>query len=399
MAGLRGLYQRSPPPARGWEELASLKRIPLRDFHVGELGAQMGEFAGWEVPMLYESAIAEHMAVRVGVGVFDISHMGRLRVRGSHSLDLLEAVFTKRIAKTREGFMSGPTLALNVWARVRDDEMAYRVSDDEWLLVPNAAYTDKMKDHLEITARRLGLSDVVVEDLTEKLVMLAIQGPKAVEAMEAAGASWARDLRPLEFRLDQNIGSVRVFLVSRSGWTGEDGFEVWAEPKAAVELYRILLRVGVKPVGIVSRDTLRIEMGFVLGGHEYGEDPAVWPCALSLRYGMGAIDWSKTGYEGYEALRACRREGVRWIRVGLVMKKRYARTIPRQGYKILVEGQPVGWVTSGAYSPVLGRAVGMGYVDVRYAITDEPVEIEARNRVVEAKIQEPPFITPKSWAK
>jgi aminomethyltransferase len=376
--------------------VVALKRIPLRDFHVGELGAQMGEFAGWEVPMLYESALKEHMVVRESVGVFDISHMGRLRVRGSHALDLLEAVFTKRISKTREGFMSGPTLALNVWARVRDDEMAYRVSDDEWLLVPNAAYTEAMKRHLEETAARLGLSDVAVEDLTGRLAMLAIQGPRAPEAMEAAGAPWAADLKPLEFRLDARVGDARAFLVSRSGWTGEDGFEVWAEPGEAVRIYRALLRAGARPVGIVSRDTLRIEMGFVLGGHEYGEDPTVWPCALSLRYGMGAIDWGKKGYEGYEALRACRREGVRWIRVGLVMKKKYARVIPRQGYRILVEGQPVGWVTSGAYSPVLGRAVGMGYVDVRYAIRGEPVEIEARNRVVEAKIEEPPFITPKS---
>jgi aminomethyltransferase len=372
--------------------LAALKEIPLREFHVRELGAQMGEFAGWEVPMLYESAVREHMVVRESVGVFDISHMGRLRVRGSHALDLLEAVFTKRVSKTREGFMSGPMLALNVWARVRDDEMAYRVSDDEWLLVPNAAYTEKMVEHLRSTAERLGLSDVVVEDLTRELAMIAIQGPKAVEAMEAVGAQWASELRPLEFRLDAELAGVRAFLVSRSGWTGEDGFEVWARPRETLEIYRALLKAGVKPVGIISRDTLRIEMGFVLGGNEYGEDPTRWPCALSLRYGMGAIDWGKKGYEGYEALHACRREGVRWIRVGFVMKKKYARIIPRHGYRILVEGEPVGWVTSGAYSPVIGRAVGMGYIDVRYAILDEPVEIEARGRIVEARLREFPLI-------
>ncbi|MEB2835832.1 MAG: glycine cleavage system aminomethyltransferase GcvT [Desulfurococcales archaeon] len=369
-----------------------LKRIPLRDFHVGELGAQMGEFAGWEVPMLYESAVREHMIVRESAGLFDISHMGRLRVRGSHALDLLEAVFTRRVSKTREGFMSGPMLALNVWARVRDDEMAYRVSDDEWLLVPNAAYTEKMKAHLEATARRLGLSDVIIEDLTGKLAMAALQGPKAVEVMRAVGASWAADLKPLEFRLDAGIAGARAFLVSRSGWTGEDGFEIWAEPGEMVRIYRALLGAGARPVGIISRDTLRIEMGFVLGGNEYGEDPREWPCALSLRYGMGAIDWSKKGYEGYEALHACRREGVRWVRVGFVMRKKYARVIPRHGYRILVEGEPAGWVTSGAYSPVLGRAVGMGYMDVRYAVLGEPIEIEARGRVAEAKTREFPLI-------
>ena len=372
--------------------MAGLKEIPLREFHVRELGAQMGEFAGWEVPMLYESAVKEHMTVRESVGVFDISHMGRLRVRGSHALDLLEAVFTKRVSKTREGFMSGPMLALNVWARVRDDEMAYRVSDDEWLLVPNAAYTEKMVEHLKATAERLGLSDVVVEDLTRELAMIAVQGPKAVEVMESIGAGWASELKPLEFRLGVRLAGAEAFLVSRSGWTGEDGFEIWARPGEMVRIYRALLEAGARPVGIISRDTLRIEMGFVLGGNEYGEDPLKWPCALSLRYGMSAIDWSKKGYEGYEALHACRREGVRWIRVGFVMKKKYARVIPRHGYRILVEGEPVGWVTSGAYSPVLGRAVGMGYIDVRYAVLDEPVEIEARGRIVEARLREFPLI-------
>jgi len=345
------------------------------------------------MPLKYTSIQEEHLNVRHNVGIFDVSHMGRLRLRGSHSLDLLQAVFTKDLSKTRDGFMSGPTLALNQWARVRDDEMPYRVSSDEWLLVPNAAYTEKMKKHLEETAKRMGLSDVVIEDLTSEYVMLAIQGPKAVNVMEAIGAPWASELKPLEFRLNAKLGEHEVFLVSRSGWTGEDGFEVWAKPSVAVKLYRSLMRAGAKPVGIVSRDTLRIEMGFVLGGNEYGEDPLKWPCALSLRYGMGAIDWSKKGYEGWEALHACRREGVRWIRIGLVMKKKHARMIPRHGYKILVEDQVVGWVTSGTYSPIRGRALGMGYIDVRYAILGEPVVVEdPRGRRGEAKLEDFPLI-------
>ncbi|GAB6147565.1 glycine cleavage system aminomethyltransferase GcvT [Stetteria hydrogenophila] len=367
---------------------------PLLSFHVERLGAVVGEFAGWRVPMSYTSTLEEHMAVRTGVGVFDISHMGRLRVRGAGALELLEYVFTRRISKTKEWFMSGPALALNVYARVRDDEMPYKVSDEEWLLVPNAAYTEAMKRHLASKARELGLQ-VEVEDLTERYAMIAIQGPKAVDVMEKLGAPWAADLKPLEFRLNEKLAGVDVYLVSRSGWTGEDGFEVWAEPGAMARVIEEAVKAGAKPAGIAARDTLRIEMGFVLGGHEYGEDPVRYPCALSLRYGMGAIDWSKKGFEGEEALRACRREGVRWIRVGLVMKKKHARVIPRQGYRILVEGEPVGWVTSGTFSPVLKRGVGMGYIDVRYAITDEPVEVEARGRVAEAKISDFPLIPGK----
>lgn len=367
------------------------RRVPLASVHE-ELGAVFGEFAGWQVPMRYTSTIEEHMAVRTGVGVFDISHMGRLAIRGPDALRLIERVTTKRVGKTREGFMSGPTLLLNETARVRDDEMFYRVADDYWLSVPNASVKDSILEYLRAVASQEGM-DVAVEDLTGKYSMLAIQGPRSAEIMERLGGPEVSGLKPLQFLMDVELGGARVYLVSRSGWTGEDGFEVWAEHQEAASLLRRLVEAGVKPVGIAARDTLRIEMGFVLGGHEYGEDPTRYPCALSLRYGLGAIDWKKTGYVGEPALRACRREGARWVRVGLVMKKSSARYIPRQGYKILVDDIPVGWVTSGTFSPVRGRGLGMGYVDVRYAITGEPVTIEAPNgRRGEAKIEEFPLI-------
>lgn len=366
------------------------RSIPLRGLHE-ELGASFGEFAGWEVPMVYTSTVEEHLEVRRGAGVFDISHMGRMRIHGPDALELLERLFTKRIGKTKEGFMSGPTLALTPLARVIDDEMFYRVSDEEWLSVPNAAVADYMLEYMRSKAREWGLR-VELEDLRGEYSLLALQGPRAVEVMERLGAGWASDLRPLEFRLDEQVGPARVFLVSRSGWTGEDGFEFWAAHGEAARLYKALLEAGAKPVGIAARDTLRIEMGFVLGGHEYGMDPLRYPCALSLRYGLGAIDWSKEGYVGYEALRACRREGVRWIRVGFVMKKKHARFIPRQGYPIVVEGERVGWVTSGTFSPVVGRGLGMGYIDVRYAILGEPVGIEARGKIYEAKTSDFPLI-------
>ena len=368
----------------------SLRRIPLASLHE-ELGASFGEFAGWQVPMVYTSTIEEHMAVREAAGIFDISHMGRARMKGPDALELLERLFTKRLSKVKEGFMSGPTLALTPLARVIDDEMFYKISDEEWLVVPNAAVADRMLDYFRGKAAEYGLR-VEVEDLRGKYSLLALQGPKAVEVAEKLGASWAADLKPLEFRVNVDFGPGRAYVVSRSGWTGEDGFEIIAEHSEAAKIFRAAIEAGAKPAGIAARDTLRIEMGFVLGGHEYGEDPVRFPCALSLRYGMGAIDWKKEGYVGYEALRACRREGVRWIRVGLVMKKKFARFIPRQGYPLVVEGERVGWVTSGTYSPVIGRGVGMGYIDVRYAILGEPVEIEARGRLYEAKLADFPLI-------
>ncbi len=370
------------------------KSVPLRSVHES-LGATFGEFAGWLVPMRYTSTIEEHMAVRTSVGVFDISHMGRIAIRGPGALELIEVLATKRVSKTREMFMSGPTLILNEIARVRDDEMFYRVNDEEWLSVPNAAVKDKILSLMKQIISDKGLQ-ASVEDLTGEYSMLAVQGPESPAIMEKLAGDEIAGLRPLEFRLNVTVGEAEAFLVSRSGWTGEDGFEIWARHSEASKILRSLVSLGVRPVGIAARDTLRIEMGFVLGGHEYGENPLEYPCALSLRYGLGAIDWKKTGYIGEPALRACRREGVRWLRVGFVMKKKYARFIPRQGYRVLVDDMPVGWVTSGTFSPVRGRGVGMGYVDVRYAIFGEPVTIEAPNgRSGEAKISDFPLIEKK----
>lgn len=372
------------------------KKIPLYDLH-SELGATFGEFAGWTVPLYYKSAIEEHVTVRTSVGLFDISHMGRLMIRGPDSLELLERLFTKRLEKTKIGFMSGPTLALNEYARVKDDEMFYRISDTEWLVVPNAAVADHMKEYMTAKAREYGLN-VEIIDLRNEYSLLALQGPKAVDALERVGGGDLIQLKPLEFLMNVKVGPATVYVASRSGWTGEDGFEFWIKHNEAVKLIKELINAGVKPVGIASRDSLRIEMGFVLGGHEYGEDPLRYPCALSLRYGLGAIDWKKTGYVGESALRACRREGVRWIRIGLVMKKKYARFIPRQGYLLKVEDQIVGWVTSGTFSPIINRGIGQAYIDTRYAVLGEPVTVmrEDGKRSGEAKIQDFPLI-PKSF--
>jgi len=363
----------------------------LWEFHEKELGATMGEFGGWEVPMLYTSSMEEHNIVRTAVGIFDVAHMGRIKLTGPDVLPFLQKLYPKDMSKTKEYWMSGPTLALNEYARVKDDEMAYKVSDEEWFVIANAPYREKMLKYYDEVIKKYGFK-VQVEDLTLKLAMIAVQGPKVEEVFEKVGAGWANDLHTLEFRMNEEIAGQKVYLISRSGWTGEDGFEIWAEPKAMVEIYRALLKAGAKPVGIICRDTLRIEMGFVLGGDEYGEDPTKFPPACCLRYGLGAIDWNKRGYIGEEALRACRREGCRWIRVGIRMKKKHARAILRHGYTVYVEDQPVGWITSGTYSPYLRRSVGQAYIDARYALFGDTVEVEIRGKRYEGRIFDFPLI-------
>ncbi len=372
-------------------QVFTVPRIPLLDFYVEKLGAEPGRFGDWEVPMLYTSAIEEHMNVRASAGLFDVSHMGRAILRGPDVLDLIQKIYTKDLSKVKEGWLSGPTLALNEYARVKDDEMLYKVSDEEWLLVTNALVREKMLSYIKEIASKHDYH-VEIRDITFDYSMIALQGPRSPQILEELGAGWAADMKILEFRMNEEIAGHKVFLISRSGWTGEDGYEIWGEHKEIVGLVEKLVEKGVKPAGIIARDTLRMEMGFVLGGHEYGEDPLKYPCALSLRYGLGAISWKKHGFIGEEALRAYRREGVRWIRVGIKMSKKAARIIPREGAKLVVEDQVVGWVTSGSFSPVLKRGIAQAYIDVRYALFGEPIDVEVRGKLYQAKIVDFPFI-------
>lgn len=368
-----------------------LGKIPLLDFYVDKLGADPGFFGHWEVPMRFSNAFNEHITVRTSVAFFDVSHMGKLLLKGEDSLSFAQYVYTKDLSKVKTGFMSGPTLSLNELARVKDDEMLYKLADDEWLVVVNALARDKMIEYFKqiISAKNY---KVEVKDFTDKYSIIALQGPESPNVMEVLGAKWASDLKPLEFRINEEINGFKFFLVSRSGWTGEDGFEIWGEHVEIRKLVEALLAKGVKPAGLIARDTLRIEMGFVLGDHEYGEDPLKYPCAVSLRYGMGAVTWSKCGFIGEVALRACRKEGIRWIRTGLIMKKDAGRIFPRHGNGIYVEDVQIGWVTSGCYSPMLNRGVAMAYIDTRYAMFGEEVEVDIRGKRHHAKITDFPLI-------
>lgn len=368
-----------------------MPKIPLLDYYVEKLGAETGLFGDWEVPMRFTNAIEEHMAVRTSAGFFDVSHMGRVLFKGPDVIPFIQFIYTKDLSKVKENCMSGPTLALTDLARIRDDEMLYKKSDEEWFVVTNALTREKMLSFFKeiIELKRFG---VEVVDLTSEYSMIALQGPDSPRIMESLGAKWASDLKPLEFRLNEEIAGAKTLLISRSGWTGEDGYEIWGEHGEIKKIVEAIISRGVKPAGLISRDTLRIEMGFVLGGHEYGEDPTKFPCAISVRYGMGAITWSKHGFIGETALRACRREGLRWIRVGLRMGKEAGRLFPRQGSSIYVDDILVGWVTSGCYSPVLNRGIAMAYIDSRYSIFGEEVEVEIHGKRLSSKIVDFPFI-------
>ncbi len=366
-----------------------LHQYPLHDLHK-RLGASFGEFAGWNAPMNYGSVMEEHVAVRTSVGVFDLSHMGRVFVEGSDAARLLDKLVPRAIS-SEPGQMVGPTAFLNERAGFRDDVMLYNLGEGRWLVVPNAVNREKVVGWLEEWASKLNLS-VKVRDETFNLVLLAVQGPKAAEAMKAIGApSEVLELKLLRFRMNVELAGVKTLLVSRSGWTGEDGFEIIAEPSAAEKIYEALVNAGARPCGLAARDTLRIEVGFVLYGNDIDEDTN----PIEARYWWVYQPGPKKDCVGCPALREAMKRGVSRVRVGLKLDKK-ARIVPRPGDKVYVDDVEVGYVTSGAYSPVARRPLAMGYLKASHALMGFTVEVEHRGRRIKAKVTDFPLVKPTS---
>ncbi len=377
----------SAPPTVG----PLVLRSPLYQLH-RELGAVFTVFAGWEHPVDYGSVVEEHLAVRRSVGVFDLSHLGRLIVSGGDAQQLLDRLVPRRLAG-RPGRVEGPTAFLDENGGFIDDVLLYPLEGGEWLVVANAARREEDKGWLASWASRLGL-DVEVRDETFSLALIAVQGPESLRAMSRAGldASTLDSLKPLEFveNLESPYGRLRI--VSRSGWTGEDGFEVYAEPSVAARLFRALVEAGARPCGLGARDSLRMEMGYPLVDHELTRD--VTP--VEARY-WWVLDWGKVAKGeciGCEAVWRRAREGVTRVRLGVRLAKG-EKGVPRPGDRILVGDAEVGRVTSGAYSPLLGRGIGQGYVDAGHALTGLEVRVERGRRLLRAKLVDFPLIQPR----
>ena len=342
---------------------------PLLDIEL-KLNADIGEFAGWQMPMKYTSYQEEHMAVRSSAAFFDISHMGRLKVSGK--IDEFDYLIAKNFKSSQNNKMVGPTAFLNDKAGFVDDVMTYKISDNEFLIVTNAINREKVINWIKKN------SSLDVEDLTFKYVMIAIQGRRVWDYIEKI------ELQPLEFKLNTKFLGEDVFLVSRSGWTGEDGVEVWGTPEVIAKIIQRLVARGVKPAGLICRDSIRQEMGFVL----YGEDIDENITPLEARYWVFSLD---KDFIGKERLIEQLKTGVDKVRVGLKLKKG-ERSIPRKGNKIKIFDKEIGYVTSSTFSPYLNRVIGMGYINSKHALFGYSVDIEIRNKLVEAKIQDFPFI-------
>ena len=340
----------------------------------------MVEFAGWKMPVQYSGIIEEHLAVRSSAGLFDVSHMGEIEVSGPDALDLCQKLMANDISSIRPLEVQY-NLLLNEGGGVVDDLMVYRLEEGRFLLCVNAS--NRSKDYQWIQSHREGR--VEVQDKSDAYVLLALQGPKAHQILQPLTPIPLDELKPFHFIWGE-VSSVPS-LVSRTGYTGEDGFELYADSSHGEKLWNALMEAGreegLKPAGLGARDTLRLERALALYGHELDDH------TTPLEAGLGWVaKLSKEKFLGREPLLLQKREGVKRKLVGLEL---VGPGIARSGYSIIKEGRPLGQVTSGTKSPSLRKSIAMGYVPVKEAEVGNHMEIEIRGRRVRSVVVALPF--------
>ncbi len=357
-----------------------LKRTPLHDCH-REAGARLVEFAGWEMPVQYGGLVEEHRAVRGAAGLFDVSHMGEIAVRGPESEALLQRLTPNDVGKLAPGRAHYSGL-LTERGTYLDDVLVYRLAADDFLLVVNASNAEK--DFAWIAGRAAGV-DAEVADVSDRWALLALQGPRALEILAPLARPEIAALRYYGFARGEVDG--RPALLSRTGYTGEDGFEIYLAPEDAPAVWRRLLAAGADrglvPAGLGARDTLRLEAGMALYGHEI--DDTTTPFEAGLDW---VVKLDKGEFVGREALLAQRRDGMRRQLVGFEVE---GRGIARQGHAVMDGGAAVGRVTSGTWSPTFEKPLGMAYVPVELASPGARLSIDVRGRPLPAAVVGLPF--------
>ncbi|GLC27920.1 glycine cleavage system aminomethyltransferase GcvT [Roseisolibacter agri] len=355
----------------------ALKRTPLHEQHRA-LGAKIVPFAGYEMPVQYPGGItAEHKAVREGCGVFDVSHMGEFIVTGPDAVAFVNHVTTNDVAKLAVGQVHYSTI-LNERGTIEDDCLVYRMAD-RLMLVVNASNREKDLAHI---LRYKGDFDVTVEDRSDDYALLAVQGPKAEEILQPLTATDLSQIAYYWFAEGEVAGVSGI--ISRTGYTGEDGFELYVPAADAPRLWDALLATGrITPAGLGARDTLRLEMGMALYGNDI--DDTVTPLEANLGW---LVKLAKGDFVGKAALEAEKAAGIPRRLVGFTVAE---RAIPRHGYPVFHDGQPSGAVRSGTMSPTLGTSIGTAYLPAAAATPGTTFEIDVRGKRVAATVVKPPF--------
>ncbi len=359
---------------------SGLRRTPLYDQHLA-LGAKMVPFAGFEMPVQYSAGIrAEHQAVRERVGLFDVTHMGEFRLRGPAALDLVQRVSVNDASKLDVGQAQYSAMCREDGG-VIDDLLVYRY-EDHWMLVVNASRRDV--DLAWVGEQAAGL-DVTIEDHSDDVALIAVQGPRAADLV-ARLTDWDLD-RIGYYRFAVGEVADVPATISRTGYTGEDGFELYVSAERSPALWASLLDagrpLGIQACGLGARDSLRLEVGYALYGNDLDEEHT------PLESGLGwIVKLDKGPFNGSEALARQKEEGVTRRLVGFRLNE---RGFPRPGYPIVVDGADAGVVTSGTASPTLGAGIGLGYVAKESSSAGTEIGVRIRDRVLRATIERPPF--------
>jgi aminomethyltransferase len=361
--------------------VAALKKTPLNARHRAS-GAKMVPFCGWDMPVEYSGIAAEHMAVRTCAGLFDVSHMGEIEIAGGNALDAVQRISCNDTSKLHVGQAqySGLMTADGTFV---DDLLIYRLAPQHFLLVVNASHI--AEDYAYIAEQIVPAGDVVAVNASARYALLAVQGPQALQALQPLTGV---DLAAMKYYwfAHGEVAGVRA-TVSRTGYTGEDGFEILVPPQSADRVWQAVLQagegVGLIPCGLGARDTLRLEASMRLYGNDIDRTTTV------LEAGLGwIVGGQKADFLGADALRRQKAEGLQRKLVGFEMVD---RGIARQGYALVSEGAVVGRVTSGTQTPFLNKAIGMGYLPIAQTAVGSVIHVDIRGRMAEARVVPMPF--------
>lgn len=349
----------------------NLVKTCLHDRHV-KLGALMSPFGGFDMPIQYKGITEEHNAVRNEVGVFDVSHMGEVRVKGKDACKYVNHIFVNDVTGAPDGQIFYGMMCYENGGTV-DDLLVYKVNDEEYFLVINAANIDKDVKWIMDNAEGF---DVVITDESPKYGEVAVQGPKAEETLEKLLGIDLKQLAFYTFKVFKLDGE--DVLISRTGYTGEDGFEVYGSHDYIKKLWDKLMEAGVQPCGLGCRDTLRFEVGLPLYGDELSAEISPIEASLSM-----FVKLDKPEFIGKEALARQKAEGVKRRIVGLELE---GNAIPRHGYPVLAEGRQIGEITTGYRSISTGKSVAMAMIEKPFDKLGTPVEVQIRKKTFPAKV-------------
>ena len=362
-------------------DLMELKFVPLNAVHE-KLGAKMVPFAGYNMPVRYSSDIEEHMTVRNGVGVFDVSHMGEFTVEGPNALDLIQRVTSNDASKLIDGQAQYSCLP-NETGGIVDDLIVYKIKDNDYLLVVNASNIEKDWNWIS----KYNTRDAEMKNVSDDICLFAVQGPKAAGVLQKLTKTDLSTIKYYHFSMGEFAG-VKDVIMSNTGYTGAGGFEIYVNKASAEKVWNAIFEAGkdvnIKPIGLGARDTLRLEMGFCLYGNDIDDTTS------PLEGGLGWITKFTKEFTNSANIKAQKEVGIKKKLVGFKM---IDKGIPRHDYPIKdAAGNVIGKVTSGTQSPMLSIGIGLGYVTTEHAAAGSEIFIEVRGKALKAQVSKLPLI-------